>query len=105
SPALADPALGPGIGSIDTDIDDLRQFERPFSQYAEALVVPLGIGDQIDQDVDAERARKFNRLEIATETDPLAELLQYLRLSRLDADKHVLEADLLPKTKDSLVAQ
>src|SRR5208282_3136849 len=103
--ALANPALGPGIGRVDADVHDFRQLETPFADNAEALAVPFGIGNQIDQNVDPERAGELQRLEIAAEGDPLAEFLQPLLIDRFDAEKHIFEAEFFPETKDFLVAQ
>src|SRR5215472_8007229 len=103
--ALADPAFRPGIGCVDTDVDDFGQLQPPFADDAEPLAVPFGIGDQIYQDIDPERAREFQCLEIATERDPLAEFLQSLLIDRFDPEKHVFEPELLPEAKDFLMAQ
>src|SRR6267143_4259828 len=59
SPTLANPALGPGIGRVDADVHDFGQLEAPFADDAEALTVPFGVGDQIDQNVNPERAREI----------------------------------------------
>ena len=71
---LGEPALGARIGRVDADVDDLGQLEAPFAHDAEALLVPVGVGDDVDRDVDAERAREFERLEVAAERNALAEL-------------------------------
>src|SRR6516162_6669978 len=105
APALADPALGAGLGRVDADVHDFRQLDTPFADDAKALVIPFGIGDQIDQNVDPKRAGEFQCLEIAAESDPLAESLQRFFIDRFDAEKQVFEAKLLPETKDILVPQ
>src|SRR5208282_4354760 len=43
--ALANPALGAGIGRVHADVDDFGKLESPLADNAEALSVPLGIGN------------------------------------------------------------
>ena len=62
---LGEPALRAGIRRVDADVHDLRHFEAPFADGGEALLVPVGIGDEVDRHLDAERAGEFERLEIA----------------------------------------
>src|SRR5207244_5180185 len=103
--AFGDPAFSPGIGCVDADVHDFGEVDAPFADDPEALVVPVRIGDQIDCDHDPERAGIFERLEIATERDPLAMLAQSLFVDRLEADEHVFEPELSPESKYVLVAQ
>src|SRR4029077_19791296 len=102
---LGRPAFGAGIGRVDADVDDLGQIQTPFADDAEALVVPVRIGNQVDRNHDPERAGEFERLEIAAKRDPFAVLAQPLLVDRLEADEHVFEAELSPETEHLLVAQ
>src|SRR5262245_5971048 len=102
---LGDPGLGARIGRVDADIHHLRHVHAPVAHDAEAILVPVRIGDDVDRDVDAQRARKFQRLEIAPERDTLAVLAQALLVDRLDAEEDVGEADLLPELEHLLVPQ
>ena len=102
---LGQPAFGAGVGRIDADIDDLGLFEAPFAQYAEPLAVPIGIDNQVDREVDTERAGEFERFEIAPERHALAIFLQALVIDRLEPEKHVGDAELLPEAEHLLVAQ
>src|SRR6516164_9488308 len=99
------PAFGPGIGRIDTDVDYFGQLDTPFAHDAEAFVVPIRVGDQVDRDHDPERAGKFERLEIAAERHPLAVLAQSFFVDRLEADEYVFETKLSPETEHLVVAQ
>src|SRR5271170_4433647 len=102
---LGEPTFGPRIGRVDTEIDDLGDFETPFAHDAKALVVPVGIGDQIDRDDQTERPSEFQRLETAAERHALAVSLQTLLVDRLEADEDVLQAEGLPEAKYLLVAE
>src|SRR5271154_392178 len=102
---LGKPTFGPRIGRVDAEIDDLGDFETPFAHDAKALVVPVGIGDQIDRDDQTERPGEFQRLETAAERHALAVSLQTLLVDRLEADEDVLQAEGLPEAKYLLVAE
>src|SRR5258705_4993347 len=102
---LGHPAFGTGIGCVDADIYDFGQLDTPFSDNAEALMVPIRVGNQVDRDHDPQRAGVFERLEIAAERNSLAMLAQSFFVDRLEADKHVFEAELFPMAKYILVAQ
>src|SRR5207248_5657048 len=54
---------------------------------------------------DAQRAGEFERLEIAPERNAFAKLSQSLLVERLEAEKDVGEADLLPELEHLLVTQ
>src|SRR5689334_20354887 len=96
-PALLDqPAFGSGIWGIDADIDNFRLFETPFAQHTKPLAVPIGIDDQVDRQVDAERAGKFQRFEVAPERYALSIFLQALVVDCLEPEKHVGDAERLP---------
>src|SRR4029077_9451269 len=102
---LGQPALGAGIGRVDADVDDFRLLEAPFADDAKTLMVPIGVGDQIDRDMHAERAGEFEGLEIAAERHALAVLLEAVFVDRLEAEKHVGHSELLPEPEYLLVAQ
>src|SRR5437868_4083308 len=68
-------------------------------------MVPIGIGDQVDCNMHVERAGEFERLEIAAERHALAVLLQAILVDRLEAEKHVGDAELLPEAEHLLMAQ
>ena len=68
-----------------------------------ALVVPIGIDDQIDRELDAERAGEFERLEIAPERHPLAVFEQALFVDRFEAEEHVGDAEPFQKRNTSLL--
>src|SRR5215471_1329258 len=104
-PFVSDPTLGPRIGGIDADIDDVRHFQTPLADDPEPFVVPVRVGDQIDRDIDPERAGEFDRLEIAVDRDALAEFAQPLLVDRLEAEEHRFEPEALPQPEDVLVPQ
>ena len=102
---LGQPALRPGVGRVDADVDDFRLLQTPIAHDAEALAVPIRIGDQIDRDMHAERAGKFQSLEIAAERHALAVFFEPVLVDRLQAEKHVGDAEFLPEAKHLLVPQ
>src|SRR5262249_49908753 len=102
---VGDPALGPRIGSVDADIDDIRHIETPIANDLEALMVPIRVGDQVYRDVDAERAGKFDGFEIAAERDAFAEFPKPLLVDRFETEKHRDEAEPLPQAERFFVAQ
>src|SRR5262249_38725622 len=87
------------------DVHHLGDLAAPLAHQAEALAVPARVGDDVDGDVDVDRARELERLEVPGEAHPLAELAQALLVDRLDAEEHDLEAGLGPELEDLLVAQ
>src|SRR6516165_11693810 len=104
-PFVGDPALGPRIGGIDADIDDVRHFQTPLADDPKPLMVPVRVGNQVDRDINAERAGEFDRFEIAVDRDALAEFAQPLLVDRLETEKHGFEPEPLPQAEDVLVAQ
>src|SRR6516162_5463249 len=78
------PSFDPRIGGVDADVDHFGLLDTPFANDAEALTVPVRIGDQVDRYHDPERAGEFERLE---------------------ADEHVFETELSPEAEHLLVAQ
>src|SRR6516165_6972098 len=102
---LGEPSLSPGIGRVDADVDDLRHVHAPLAHHAEAFLVPIRVGDDVDCHFDAERAGEFERFEIAPERNALAEFFQSILIERFDAEKDVGDAKLLPELKQLLVAQ
>src|SRR5271169_541579 len=102
---LGEPAFSPRIGRVDAEVDHLGDFETPFAYDAKALMIPVGIGDQIDRDDQAERAGEFQRLKTAPERDALAVFLESLLVDRLQADEDVLQAEGLPEAEYLLVAK
>src|SRR5262249_61826495 len=101
--SLSRPALGPWIWRVDADVDDFRLLDTPFANDAEAFVVPVRIGDQVDRDHDPERAGEFERLEIPAQRNPLAMLAQTFFVDRLEADEHVFKPELSPEAKHLLL--
>src|SRR6516162_3236507 len=99
------PSFGPRIGGVDADVDHFGLLDTPFANDAEALTVPVRIGDQVDRYHDPERAGEFERLEIAAERDPFAVPAQAFFVERLEADEHVFETELSPEAEHLLVAQ
>src|SRR5262245_59694739 len=102
---LGQPRLGPRIRGVHGDVHHLGDLAAPLAHHAEALAVPARIGDDVDRDVDVDRARELERLEVLGEAHPLAELAQAFLVDRLDAEEHDLEAELGPELEDLLVAQ
>src|SRR6516164_1824363 len=103
--SVGDPTLGPRIGSVDADIDDVGHFQTPVADDPKALVVPAGVGDQVYRDIDAERAGEFDSLEIAAERNPFAVFPQPLLVDGFEAEKHGFEPEPLPQAERLLVAQ
>jgi hypothetical protein len=97
--AVGQPALRSRIGRVDADVDDVGELQAPLAHDPEALMVPIRISDQVDRDIDAERAGELHRLEIAVERHALTEFAQPLFVDRLEAEKHRLEADALPQAE------
>ncbi len=93
---LGAPDFGAGVGRRHTDVDDLRHFERPIAHDAEARFVPIRIGDQVDRDGEAERARIFERRKIAAEGSALPVFLEAFLVDRLDAEEQIFDAKLAP---------
>src|ERR1051326_6307719 len=102
---LGQPAFGPRIGGVDADIDDFRLLQTPIAHDAEALAVPVRIGDQVDCDMDAERAREFQGLEIAAERHALAIFFEPVLIDRFEPEKHVGDPELFPEPEHLLVPQ
>src|SRR5262249_15520954 len=102
---LGEPGLGPRIRRIHGDVHHLGDLAAPLAHEAEALAVPARVGDDVDGDVDVDRASELERLEVLGEAHPLAELAQALLVDRLDAEEHDLEAESRPELEDLLVAQ
>ena len=105
NPLLGQPAFGPRIRRVDADIDDFGDVEPPFAHHAKALVVPIGVGDQVDRDDQSERAGEFERLEVAAGRGSLAVALEAVLVDRFEADKDVLQPEGLPETEHLFVAQ
>src|SRR6185312_4210228 len=105
APGVGRPALGAGIGRVDADIHHLGHVEAPLPHGVEARFVPVGIGDDVDRDIDAERAGEFQRLHITAQRGALAIEAQPLFIQGFDTEEHVLEADRFPPAKDIAVAQ
>src|SRR5204863_8978375 len=73
--------------------------------HAEPFVFSSWVGDQVARDMDPERAGEFERREIAAERHPLAIFEEALLVERLETEKHVSHAELLPEAEHLLVAQ
>src|SRR5262249_57199438 len=95
----------PGIRGVHRDVHHLGDLAAPLAHDAEALAVPARIGNDVDGDVDVDRARELEGLEVLGEAHPLAELAEALLVDRLDAEEHDLEAELGPELEDLLVAK
>src|ERR1700730_1611235 len=99
----AEPGLSARIGRVDADIHDLGHIHAPVAHDAEALLIPIRIGDDVDGDADAERTGELKRLEILAERNALAKFLQAVFVNGLDAEKELGEPELLPELKNFLV--
>src|SRR6185437_2587069 len=104
-PRLALPDLGARIGRVDAEIDDFRHLEAPRAHRGEAVVIPIGIDDEIDRDIETERAREFQRFEILPERHALAIGLEPCLVERFEAKKYVFETERAPVAEDILVSQ
>ena len=67
------PQLGAGIWRADADVDDLGDLQAPFANDAETVAIPVGLGDDVNGDIDAERTGEFERLEVLSQGHALAE--------------------------------
>src|SRR5206468_6357623 len=105
APRLGAPGLRARIRRVDRDVHDLRDLQTPLADDREALAVPLGVGDQVDGDLDAERARELERLEGVAERDALSVLAQALLVDGLEPEEHVLQAQPRPHPEYVLVAE
>src|SRR5215467_15044359 len=105
APRLGAPGLRARVRRVDGDVHDLRDLQAPLTDHREALAVPFGIGDQVDRDLDAERARELEGLERVAERDPLAVLAQALLVDGLEPEEHVREAQPRPHAEHVLVAE
>src|SRR5215467_5804382 len=105
APRLGAPGLRARIRRVDRDIHDLRDLQAPLADHRETLAVPFRIGDQVDRDLDAERARELEGLEGVAERDPLAVLAQALLVDGLEPEEHVREAQARPHAEHVLVAE
>ena len=104
---LGEPGLGAGIRRVDADVHHFRYIHAPVAHDTdtEALLVPIRVGNDVDRHFDAERTGELQRLEIAPQRDALAELPQAVLVDRLDAEKDVGDAELLPELEHFLVAK
>ena len=84
------PRFRARVRRVDADGDDFWNFEAPLADDLESLSVPIGIGNQINGDGDAERSGTFQRLKILTERDALAMFQQPFLIDGLDPEKHIL---------------
>src|SRR5262249_906562 len=73
SSLLSKPGLGARIRRIDADVHDLWHLHAPIANDSEPLVIPIRICNKVDGHVKAQRTSKFERLEIATKRNALAE--------------------------------
>ena len=95
----------PGIRRVDADVHHFRHVHAPVAHHAEAFLVPVRIGDDVDGNIYAQRAGELQSLEIATQRDAFAELAQAVLIDRLDTEKDVGDPELLPELEDLLVAK
>src|SRR4051812_21114789 len=102
---LGQPTFGPRIWRIDAYIDDFRLLEAPLAHDPKALAVPVRVGDQVDRDVDAERASEFERLEIEPERHALAAFLQPVFVDGFEPEEYVGHPESLPEPEYLLIAQ
>src|SRR5207244_12789937 len=103
SPRLGTPGLGPRIRCVDGDVHDLRNLHTPLADDGEAFAVPVGVGDQVDRDLDAERTGELQGLEGVAERDPLAVLAQALLVDRIETEVRVLLTQASPHPDNVLV--
>jgi hypothetical protein len=92
------------IGRGHRQMHDLGNRDRPLPGVAELPLVPAGVRDEVDGDVDAEPAGDPQRLEVLVRRRPLAEEVQLLAVERLEAEEHVLQAEVRPPPEHFAVA-
>src|SRR5215469_4761134 len=85
SSLFGEPSLGAWIRRINADVHHLWHVHAPVADDSEPLLIPIRIGNKVDSNVNAQRTRKFERLEIATKRNTLAVLSQTLLVNRLEA--------------------
>src|SRR5206468_6179074 len=102
---LCVPCLRARVGRVDRDVHDLGDLQAPLADHFESLAVPVGIGDQVDRDHDAERARELEGFERAAEGDPLAILAQPLLVDGFEPQEHVAQPQAGPELEDIPIAQ
>lgn len=103
--SLGVPGLGAGIGGVDADVDDLGDLQTKLAHHLEAFPVPVRIGDNIDRDLDAERSRALQGLEVLAKADTLAVKLEAFFVDGLDAEEHVTHPERLPVLEEIHIAQ
>jgi hypothetical protein len=74
APLLRQPTLRAGIGRVNADIDDFWHLHAPLANGCETLLIPVRISDDVDSNLNAERAGELQRLKVLADRDPLAEL-------------------------------
>src|SRR5436305_2082550 len=82
-----------------------RPMDLEGAPHPKALAVPVRVGDQVDRDVDAERASEFERLEIEPERHALAVFLQPVFVDGFEPEEYVGHPESLPEPEYLLIAQ
>ena len=99
------PCFRAGIRCVNTDVDDLGDFQAPIAYYLESFAVPCGIGNDIDGHGYVERASKLQCFEIFGERHAFAVALESLFIDRFQTKEHGSQAEPLPELEDFLVSQ
>jgi hypothetical protein len=99
------PQFGTGIRCRHSQMHDVGDAGGPFAHDGETLLVPGGIGDQVDRHLDADLARDFQRLGVGAHGDALAVQLQALGVDRFQAEEEIAETQLAPIGEDLAVLQ
>ena len=82
------PCFRAGIRCVNTDVDDLGDFQAPIAYYLESFAVPCGIGNDIDGHGYVERASKLQCFEIFRERHAFAVALESLFIDRFQTEEH-----------------
>src|SRR5215510_13007592 len=96
-PSFGVPGFRTGVRRIHADGHNFWNLQAPLPDDLEATSLPARIGDQIDGNPDAERARILERLEVFIDSDAFAMKYQPFFIDGFYADKHIGEAQCLPE--------
>src|SRR5438309_4985319 len=79
-----EPALGSWVGSIDTDVHNLRDFYAPLLDRLESFLIPVRIDNYINRDGDANGAGKLQRFKDSPQRDALSMHPESFLIDRLN---------------------
>jgi predicted Fe-Mo cluster-binding NifX family protein len=104
-PGLREPGLGAWVRGLDGHVDDLGDRGGPVAEPREVLLLPCGVGDDVDGHRHAHLARHLQGLEVHVRRGALAEGVQAFLVERLQTEEHVVQSQAPPALEHLSVAQ